>query len=149
MTSYVPTDLRRTVAERALQVCEYCLIHEDDTYFGCQIEHVISEKHGGPTTAENLCYACAVCNRAKGSDIGSRLAASGQFVRFFNPRTDHWSEHFEIQGAVIVPRTPIGEVTASILQFNRPERLAERRRLVRIGRYPVEDARQIAQLKDE
>jgi hypothetical protein len=27
------------------------LIHEDDTYLGCQVDHVISEKHGGETTA--------------------------------------------------------------------------------------------------
>jgi hypothetical protein len=149
MTSYVAAELRRIVAERACGICEYCLVHEDDTYFGCQIEHVIAEKHGGKTTADNLACACAVCNRAKGSDIGSRSAVTGQFIRFFNPRADRWSEHFEIQGAMIVPCTPIGGVTAAILQFNIPERLAERRRLVRIGRYPVEEAVRIAQLDVE
>ena len=50
MTSYVPAALRRLVAGRAGDVCEYCLIDQDDTYFGCEVEHIISEKHGGFTT---------------------------------------------------------------------------------------------------
>lgn len=57
MGSYVPTELRRLVAERADHICEYCLIHERDTYAGCQVDHVISEKHGGPTEADNLALA--------------------------------------------------------------------------------------------
>lgn len=56
-TSYIPLALRRLVAARANQLCEYCLMHEDDTYFGCQVDHVISEKHGGPTNPENTAYA--------------------------------------------------------------------------------------------
>ena len=91
MTIYVPTELRRFVAERAYHVCEYCLIHEEDTYFGCQIEHIIAEKHGGQTTENNLAYACAACNRAKGSDIGSQTRRTHIFTRFFNPREDCWT----------------------------------------------------------
>ncbi len=53
MSSYVSADLRRLVTSRAQSLCEYCLIHEDDTYLGCQVDHVISEKHGGPTELEN------------------------------------------------------------------------------------------------
>ena len=73
MSSYVSAELRRLVANRADHLCEYCLIHEDHTYFGCQMDHIISEKHGGPTEVDNLAYACVFCNRAKGSDIGSML----------------------------------------------------------------------------
>ena len=71
MSSYVSAELRRHVSERAELICEYCLIHEDDTFFGCQVDHVVSEKHGGETSSENLAYACAFCNRAKGTDLGS------------------------------------------------------------------------------
>jgi hypothetical protein len=49
MTSYVSVDLRRLVQLRASHLCEYCLIHEGDTYFGCQVDHVIAEKHGAAT----------------------------------------------------------------------------------------------------
>jgi len=57
-------------------------------------------------------------------------------VRFFNPRTDHWADHFELDGAVIKPLTEIGEVTARILDFNNDQRLQERRELIQDGRYP-------------
>lgn len=101
---------------------------------------MISEKHRGATTAENLAYACVFCNRAKGSDIGS-LAESGQYTRFYNPRSDRWSEHFSLSGVKIAPRSPIGEATARILNFNTAERLLERQALVQKGRYPSKEAR--------
>lgn len=89
MSSYISAELRRLVASRANGSCEYCLIHEDDTYLGCQVDHIISEKHDGATESENLAYACALCNRSKGSDIGSIAASTGELTRLFNPRTDH------------------------------------------------------------
>ncbi len=82
MRSYLSDDLRRLVAKRANSLCEYCLVHEDDTYFGCEVDHIISVKHGGSTTADNLAYACFFCNRDKGSDIGSIVWETNKFVRF-------------------------------------------------------------------
>lgn len=140
MTSYVSADLRRQVESRARHICEYCLIHESDTFLGCQVDHVIAEKHGGLTSVDNLCYACTFCNRAKGTDIGSIVPNTGEFTRFYNPRTDHWGDHFSLADNTIRPRTPIGEVTAVILGFNRPERLVEREVLQTVGRYPPRDA---------
>jgi hypothetical protein len=92
MSSYVSAALRQLVAERAEYLCEYCLLHEEDTFFGCEVDHIISKKHGGPTVAENLVYACAFCNRAKGSDVESIVRRTGTFSRFFNPRIDRWAE---------------------------------------------------------
>lgn len=59
MATDVSQRLRRRVAERAYHVCEYCLIHEDDTFWGCQVDHIISRKHGGVTEPGNLAWACA------------------------------------------------------------------------------------------
>jgi len=136
MARWISAELRQTVADRAKQLCEYCLIAEANTFYGCEVDHIISLKHGGSTEPDNLAYACALCNRAKGSDVGS-IATSGEFTRFFNPRTDHWSEHFRLDGAIIQPITPIGEVTARILSFNESARIHEREELMRFGRYPV------------
>ena len=142
MTSYVPAALRRHVAERASGVCEYCLIHEDDTFFGCQVEHVIAEKHGGATTADNLAYACVFCNRHKGSDISS-LSEAGQLTRLYNPRTDRWADHFRIDqdGITLHPVTELGAVTAKLLNFNHADRLVERDALVAAARYPSPQAK--------
>ncbi len=136
MSSHISQDLRNLVATRAERICEYCLIHEDDTFFGCEVDHVISVKHGGPTEATNLAYACVFCNRQKGSDVGSILWRTGEFMRFFNPRTDRWADHFRLAGAEIEPLTPIGEVTARLLDLNAPDRLLERQALIVAGKYP-------------
>lgn len=96
------------VATRSERLCEYCLIHEDDTFFGCEVDHIISLKHGGPTEEDNLAFACLFCDRHKGTDVGSILAESGDFIRFFNPRQDRWSHHFRLDGALIKPVTDIG-----------------------------------------
>ena len=135
--TYIPAETRRLVIGRAGRCCEYCLIHEDDTYFGCEVDHVVSEKHGGLTVAENLAYACLVCNRYKGSDLGSILVPAGDLIRFFNPRIDVWSDHFSLDGTIIKPLTAIGQVTERILRFNAIERLMEREALRAIGRYPI------------
>ncbi|HEX8921153.1 MAG TPA: HNH endonuclease signature motif containing protein, partial [Pyrinomonadaceae bacterium] len=71
MAERISSELRRLIAARANYLCEYCLVAEEDTYFGCEVDHIISVKHGGATKAENLAYACAFCNRYKGSDIAS------------------------------------------------------------------------------
>lgn len=138
----ISAELRRLVVGRALGLCEYCLIHEADAYFGCELDHIISEKHGGPTTPENLAYACLLCNQAKGSDIGSIVPDTGEFVRFFNPRRDRWSDHFAIgEDMRIVPLTAIGVATERILRFNAYEQLLERQALHEEGRYPNAEAR--------
>lgn len=136
MREYIGAELRRLVIARADHRCEYCLIHEDDTFFGCEVDHVISVKHDGTTEAENLAYACQVCNRQKGSDLGSLARRTGELVRFYNPRADRWADHFRLDAAIITPITDTGEVTARILGFNRKERLMEREELIAQGRYP-------------
>ena len=127
MTSYIPAELRRLVVDRSKSRCEYCLILETDTFCGCQIDHVIAEKHGGATTESNLAYTCAFCNRHKGSDIGSIADSSGEFTRFYNPRTDDWNQHFKFENYQVVPLSPIGETTCKILQINDPDRVLERK----------------------
>ncbi len=137
MSNRISDELRNAVAHRANHFCEYCLIHEEDTIYGCQVDHVISLKHGGATTLANLAYACAFCNRLKGSDIGSILWSTQSFIRFFNPRTDLWGDHFKVDDAIIRPISDIGKATTQILGFNNIDRVIERQTLIAIGRYPL------------
>ena len=136
MASRIPARLRREVERRAEFVCEYCLIHADDVYVGCQVDHVVSEKHGGPTTLKNLALACSFCNRHKGSDVGSIDKATGKFIRLFNPRNDDWADHFQLVGVRIAWATAIGEATVRLLKLNSPKRIEERRILRHYGKYP-------------
>ena len=138
----ISREIRQLVAERADYLCEYCLIAEADTFLGCHVDHIISIKHGGATAVDNLAYACVICNRQKGSDLGSIYWETGQLVRFFNPRTDQWSDHFQLTGARIAPQTHIGEVTARILTFNSESQIIERQALIDENRYPSTAAKQ-------
>jgi hypothetical protein len=134
MARWISAELRQIIADRANELCEYCLIAEADTFYGCEVDHIISLKHGGSTEPDNLAYACALCNRAKGSDIGS-ISSTGEFSRFYNPRTDRWSEHFRLEGSTIRPLTTTGEVTARLLGFNESARVHEREEMIRFGKY--------------
>jgi len=138
---YINAELRRLVALRADRICEYCLIAEAESS-GCQVDHIISVKHGGETTADNLAYACIFCNLQKGTDLGSIVWRTGELVRFFNPRRDFWGEHFRLNEAAIQPQTDIGEVTARILEFNHNERIRERQMFIEVGAYPSPAAQQ-------
>jgi hypothetical protein len=141
MSSYVPADLRRLVGTRSQGLCDYCLLHEDDMFYGCQVEHIIAEKHGGLTTAENLAAACVFCNRAKGTDIATISPATGHLCRLFHPRQDRWSDHFRVDGTIISGISDVGESTAMLLGFNLTDRLLEREALAAIGRFPCKEAR--------
>lgn len=136
MSSYIPESLRKLVAQRANCTCEYCLISQEDTFHTCQIDHIISIKHGGQTVEDNLAFACQFCNRNKGSDVGSYLYSSQSFVRFFNPRTDLWADHFYLKNGLILSKTKIGEATVKILDFNHVEAVIDRRLLIQAERYP-------------
>jgi hypothetical protein len=136
MSSPISDEWRLLARSRADHLCEYCLTHEDDCLFTLQIDHIISVKHGGAATLENLAVACIFCNRHKDSDVGA-IMADGGLTRFFNPRTDSWAEHFRLVGGLIEPITAIGEGTARILRFNDLERVAEREELIAQGRYPT------------
>lgn len=69
--TYISAALRRLVEERANYRCEYCLLPASVAFFPHEVDHVIAEKHGGATDADNLALACWRCNRHKGSDLGS------------------------------------------------------------------------------
>ena len=127
--------MRREVVQRAENRCEYCLIHQDDAASRHQVDHIISEKHGGETTLSNLALSCLPCNRRKSSDIGSNDPSTGQFTRLFNPREQFWLDHFRLDGPRVIGITPAGRTTVAFLQINAPEHLLERLALIRIGRY--------------
>lgn len=139
--TYIPEPLRRLVEERAGGRCEYCRLHEDDTFFTHEVDHIYAEKHDGPTAEWNLCLACADCNRNKGSDICSLDPETGEVVALFHPRRDRWAEHFQLADTgVIEPLTAHGRVTARLLRINRLDVVADRARLIALGRYPDEES---------
>ncbi len=135
MSSDVPVGLRRFVADRANNRCEYCLLPQSASLHKHEPEHIVARQHGGETEAGNLALACMRCNRYEGPNVGSFDPDTDQLVPFFNPRAHDWSEHFELEGALIRPITAEARVTVKILRLNDEDRVAERQRLLEAGLY--------------
>ncbi|HYH82916.1 MAG TPA: HNH endonuclease signature motif containing protein [Longimicrobium sp.] len=147
---YVNTDVRRRVAARADGLCEYCLVHDDHTYNGCEVDHIRSIKHGGSDEFRNLAFACFKCNRSNGTDIGSILPRQDTFTRLYDPRIDPWARHFRLDhGIFIIGITEIGTATARVLKLNAWNRVAEREVLRDFGLYPLPAARKRMMPADE
>lgn len=136
MTTYISAELRRQVRERSNGCCEYCLMNEEFDFLTYEVDHIIADKHRGSTSLDNLCLSCFECNRFKGSDISSVDIETDQVVPLFHPRRMKWSDHFRLDDAVITPLTPEGRVTEFLLRLNKNERIIERKRLMKINRYP-------------
>ena len=137
MAESISLALRREVTGRAGSRCEYCLIPEAELFAGCEVDHIISRKHGGVTDLANLALSCERCNRTKGTDVGSVVGPEQRFVRLFNPRIDAWHTHFRLVGTNIEPRTEIGEASVQLLRLNAPDRVLQRLALQQIGVYPA------------
>ncbi len=91
MSREAPDSVRREVIVRAQGRCEYCLYPEGKSVFAHQVDHVVSRKHGGDATLNNLALCCIFCNRYKGSDVAAIDARTGDPVRLFiQGLTDGW-----------------------------------------------------------
>jgi len=136
MSRNIPETIRKAVAERSGNRCEYCRRLEGDSFIKFQVDHIISRKHRGQTNLENLAYACAICNGNKGSDIGTILTETNVFVRLFNPRRDDWFDHFAVAEGLIYSKSDIGEATIFVLNLNEVNRILERLDLIEAGLFP-------------
>jgi hypothetical protein len=102
-----------------------------------QIDHVISEQHGGRTVSENLAIACLRCNKRKGPNLAGVSPDTGEVVRLFHPRNDLWDDHFVWAGPQLVGLTSIGKATIVALGINLPSAVAVREELMAEGVFPL------------
>lgn len=130
--------LRDQVWQRAASCCEYCMMPQEFAEATHEIDHVIAEKHHGPTTLENLALACFHCNNHKGPNIAGIDPDSGKVTRLFHPRQDRWDEHFTWNQAMLIGQTPVGRATVAVLEVNLRHRLIHRQSLIEEGVFPKE-----------
>lgn len=134
--SYIPEPMRQELYQQAEYRCEYCRLPQTFAYHTHEIDHIYAEKHGGQTVFENLCVACADCNRHKGSNLCSLDSKTGEVVTLYHPRRQGWQEHFYLnQEGFIGTLTPNARVTAHVLRFNRLELAIDRAKLIKLGKY--------------
>ena len=121
--------LELEVRYRAAGRCEYCLFPESASELPFHIDHIIAQKHGGPSESENLAWACFSCNLRKGPNIAGLDPDTGELTALFNPRTDGWSDHFAWDGVLLRGKSAIGRVTVAVLDINHVDSVTVRKAL--------------------
>lgn len=112
---------RRLVKQRAGMRCEYCGVPAKYAVLSLHVEHIVSIKHGGQDSADNLALACIDCNLHKGTNIAGIDPLSSELTVLFHPRQHVWVDHFERVGGYINGLTPIGRTTVFVLCMNLDE----------------------------
>jgi 5-methylcytosine-specific restriction endonuclease McrA len=125
--------LKEEVRRRAGGRCEYCRFPERFAELRFQVDHIIPEQHGGPTSPDNLALSCLRCNKYKGPNLAGLDPVTGEMVRLFDPRRDAWHEHFTWEGPNLVGLTPVGRATIQVLQINRMDAVLVREALMEEG----------------
>lgn len=117
------------IVRRAHGQCEYCHFPEAASELPFHVDHIIAEKHGGPTMAANLAWACFSCNLYKGPNIAGLDPVTGKMSRLFHPRQDVWAEHFGWDGVWLRGKTAVGRTTVAVLAMNAADSIAVREAL--------------------
>lgn len=130
--------LRERIRQQAGNRCGYCQVPGAYIYAPMEIEHLIPRVAGGTDEEDNLWLACPFCNGFKGAQTYVTDRLTQKQVPLFNPRTQHWLEHFRwgIDGARIIGRTAVGRATVNALRLNFEPLLAYRVWLVQADVYP-------------
>lgn len=110
--------LRLTVRQRANARCEYCRLPDLVPHLmRFHLEHIRARRHQGPTSLNNLAWACARCNERKGTNLSGVDPDTNRLARIFNPRRDGWSRHFVWEGLRIRGVTAAGRGQRVALGF--------------------------------
>jgi HNH endonuclease len=126
----VSQSVRQKVRKRADNRCEYCRLPDEMGRYTHHIDHIIPIAHGGTSELDNLAWACFDCNTNKIRDVASYDPETKVLTPFYNPRTQNWSDHFEMESGIIVGKTPVGRVTVQMLQMNNEMQVEARRELI-------------------
>ncbi len=134
----ITSAIRKMVAERAKECCEYCqsqLFFSPDPFV---VEHIIPKSRGGTNELDNLAFACQGCNGIKYNKVAEVDPTTDETVPLFHPRQDKWSDHFvwSKEFTLIIGVTPTGRATIEALQLNRAGVVNLRKVLFSMGEHP-------------
>lgn len=129
--------VRKLVAMRAGYKCEYCQVLEYLSNYEYHIEHIIGLQHGGSDLPDNLAFACSWCNWKKGPNIATILPPDITLIPLYNPRTQNWFDHFEVDSVgKILGKSIVAKATINLLNLNHPGKIEERAEMMVSGFYP-------------
>lgn len=138
----LPAVVRREVIARAAGYCEYCRAPLD-VVVELEVDHIVPVAAGGGSEADNLCVACAGCNRFKAAYQDGTDPDTGQSVPLFDPRRQQWRDHFawDVDRAHVVGQTSTGRATVARLRMNRARMVVARQLWIATGLFPPDDDR--------
>lgn len=132
---HISKQMKKAVIERAFGRCEYCQSWMKNAIHPFNIDHILPLDKGGESELENLALSCGGCNSFKANKTTAIDPVTNKEAPFYNPRTDHWQEHFAWSNDYleIVGLTPAGRATVKALKLNRPGLVNIRRLTKMIG----------------
>jgi hypothetical protein len=105
-----------------------------------EIDHIVAQKHEGPTVTGNLALACFPCNNNKGPNLAGIDPVTRRLTSLFHPRRHKWRRHFRWDGPWLRGRTAIGRTTVAVLVINADDRVLLRQALIDEGAFPPGEA---------
>ena len=126
------------VARRGSHRCEYCRAPEAIFNFPFEVEHVVPSSRGGTDDESNLALTCRSCNIHKSNHLTGPDDVTGTEAELFNPRTDRWAEHLEldVDRGEIRGLTACGRATVARLHMNDPVQIMARLLWIQLRLYP-------------
>lgn len=123
------------VARRAGHICEYCRAPEAVFNLPFEVEHIVPLSRGGQADENNLALSCRSCNLYKSDAVSAFDETTETTIRFFNPRTDNWAEHFVLdkETGEIKGITAIAKATIPRLRINSNAQLTARVQWLKLG----------------
>ncbi|MFZ1398116.1 MAG: HNH endonuclease [Candidatus Promineifilaceae bacterium] len=130
--------LRRQVAERAQNCCEYRLSQARFAPDVFSVEHIVPRAKKGSASLDNLALSCQGCNNHKYTFTEAIDPVSGNIVPLFHPRQQNWSDHFvwTEDFLYVIGLTPTGRATVELLRLNREGVVNLRQVLHLVGEHP-------------
>jgi hypothetical protein len=124
-----------SVARRANHRCEYCGAPEVIFNFPFEVEHIRPISRGGADDESNLALACRSCNIHKSNWVTAIDPVTEIEVPLFNPRTEAWPDHFQLdfETGEIRGLSPTGRATVERLRIDRRVQVTARIRWIRLG----------------
>ncbi|PSB21597.1 HNH endonuclease [Phormidesmis priestleyi ULC007] len=111
---------RQRVRQRANSLCEYCHSAEEGSTALFTFDHIIPQSLNGSDDEDNLALACTRCNGRRYNFMDGIDPDTQTTQRLFNPRQDHWTDHFiwNHDGQKIIGISPMGRATINRLDIN-------------------------------
>ena len=126
------------MAARAGHRCEYCRAPEAIFNLPFEVEHIVPKGLGGADHESNYALSRRACNLHKNVSVEASDPDTRKTFPLFNPRRDHWAEHFQVESATaeLLELTPTGRATVACLQMNRSAQVRARRQWIHLKLFP-------------